>query len=232
MGVNWLKTIFLVLLSSFIGIMSNPDILTASDSVAVVDLDKSSIVETVSEPDKTDVSAPIAKAPSAGVVKTEPALAQAAPSQPVQAKPAASQPAPEPELPANRVTFAWGSQALFRTNTTSAKSGKNVAMVGTLIWGHDWTDFGKITSLKLGDTFTIIENGITSKYKIVPNPIDGKAGVALDMISSTNLSYAKDPRFSSISMGALVNHGFGGHSLVLMTCYGSNGRYVVVADKI
>lgn len=232
MGVNWLKTIFLVLLSSFIGIMSNPDILTASDSVAVVDLDKSSIVETVSEPDKTDVSAPIAKAPSAGVVKTEPALAQAAPSRPAQAKPAASQPAPEPELPANRVTFAWGSQALIRTNTTSTNSGKNVAMKGTLIWGHNWTDFGKITSLKLGDTFTITENGMTSKYKIVPNPIDGKAGVALDMISSTNLSYAKDPRFSSISMGALVNHGFGGHSLVLMTCYGSNGRYVVVADKI
>lgn len=232
MGVNWLKTIFLVLLSSFIGIMSNPDILTASDSVAVVDLDKSSIVETVPEPDKTDVSSPIAKAPSAGVVKTEPALAQAAPSRPVQAKPAASQPAPEPELPANRVTFAWGSQALIRTNTTSTNSGKNVAMKGTLIWGHNWTDFGKITSLKLGDTFTIAENGITSKYKIVPNPIDGKAGVALDMISSTNLSYAKDPRFSSISMGALVNHGFGGHSLVLMTCYGSNGRYVVVADKI
>ena len=232
MGVNWLKTIFLVLLSSFIGIMSNPDILTASDSVAVVDLDKSSIVETVSEPDKTDVSAPIAKAPSAGVVKTEPAPAQAAPSQPVQAKPAASQPAPEPELPANRVTFVWGSQALIRTNTTSTNSGKNVAMKGTLIWGHDWTDFGKITSLKLGDTFTITENGITSKYKIVPNPIDGKAGVALDMISSTNLSYAKDPRFSSISMSALVNHGFGGHSLVLMPCYGSNGRDVVVADKI
>ena len=232
MGVNWLKTIFLVLLSSFIGIMSNPDILTASDSVAVVDLDKSSIVETVSEPDKTDVSAPIAKAPSAGVVKTEPALAQAAPSRPAQAKPAASQPAPEPELPANRVTFAWGSQALIRTNTTSTNSGKNVAMKGTLIWGHNWTDFGKITSLKLGDTFTITENGMTSKYKIVPNPIDGKAGVALDMISSTNLSYAKDPRFSSISMGALVNHGFGGHSLVLMTCYGSMGRFVVVADKI
>ena len=50
MGVNWLKTIFLVLLSSFIGIMSNPDILTASDSVAVVDLDRTSMVETVEEP--------------------------------------------------------------------------------------------------------------------------------------------------------------------------------------
>ncbi len=245
MGVSWLKSISMILLSSFIGIMSNPEILTASDSVTIVDLDKTSIVETVEIPEPVVDAVETAKAPSAGIVEPEVVINKvitpvsqpvSVNNQKVQSAPVATNTQPKIETktvsPKNKVSFSWGEQELFKADSTGTNAGQRVAKMGTLIWGHNWTDFGKITSLKLGSTFTMTENGVTTKYKVVPNPIDGKAGVVLDKTSETSLSYANNPKYSNITMGALVKLGFGGHDLVLMTCYGSNSRYVVVADAI
>ena len=101
-----------------------------------------------------------------------------------------------------------------------------------MIWGHNYTDFGNITRLKIGDTFILTENGIATTYRVAANPITGKAGIVLDVKDSITLSYAGDARYDSIQINALTDMGFGGHSLVLLTCYGANSRYIVVADAI
>lgn len=218
MKVKILKSVIFVFLSSFMGIMTNPEILTASDSIAINDIDSNKVVETVVLPEKIEIEAPITEAVSnekldVATVKT--VVVQKAVSQ---------------VTPANNTKFPWGEQEMFRASSTGVDAGNKVARYGKLIWGHNYTSFGKITSLRIGDTFTLTENGIAITYKVKANPISGSAGVVLDKKSNTTLSYAGDSRYDTIDMNAVIN-GMG-HSLVLMTCYGQNSRYVVVADAI
>lgn len=194
----------------------------ASDSVAVLNLDSTKIVETVIieptvEKDMTEESTIegvtdvknstlVVSAPRAGVV--------------------------EKTVPADNIAFSWGTQGIFRASSTAANSGANAARVGRLIWGHNYTAFGNIVRLGIGSTFTITEGGATTTYRVAANPLDGKAGVVLDVKDDFTLSYASNPKYNSIKMNAFTDMGFGGHSLVLMTCYGANSRYIVVADAI
>ena len=225
MRASALKNLFFVILSGFLGLMMSPGILMASDSVKITGLDASKIVETVTvEPvveenmveDIVEVkkSAPVVSVPKAGAAEL------------------ASATLAKQTAPANNVKFSWGMQEIFRASSTAVDSGAKVARVGRLIWGHNYTVFGNITKLSVGSTFTVTEGGVATAYRVVANPLDGKAGVVLDKKDSSTLSYAGDARYSSIKMNALTDMGFGGHSLVLMTCYGSNSRYVVVADAI
>ena len=223
MKVGILKSFLFIIISSFIGVMANPEVLTASDSITITGLDATKIVETVT------VKPAIKEeyTPKAGTVATS------APKNAVKVTTNNTQSSVATSVnSANNVRFSWGAQSLFRAASTGVNSGNNVARVGKLIWGHNYTDFGKITRLGLGDTFTLTENGVTTTYRVVANPINGKAGVVLDMKNSTTLSYVGDARYDSIQMNALTDMGFGGHSLVLLTCYGSNSRSVVVADAI
>lgn len=222
MKVNTLKNLFFVILSGFLGLMVNPESLMASDLVAVSGLDSTKIVETVIiEPavkkdmteestieGVTDVknSTPVVSAPRAGVA--------------------------EKTVPADNIAFSWGTQGIFRASSTAANSGANAARVGRLIWGHNYTAFGNIVRLGVGSTFTITEGGTTTAYRVAANPLDGAAGVVLDVKDDSTLSYASNPKYNSIKMNAFTDMGFGGHSLVLMTCYGANSRYIVVADAI
>lgn len=230
MKVNILKNLVLVLISSFVGIMVNPELLAASDTVKLNGLDTSNIVETVVlEP---EVEEPVAEKTAATVatpVVTAPRAGQAAKL--TQAQAAEQETKPTQVAPSNNVTFSWGTQELFVASSTAVNSGSKVARVGKLIWGHNYTAFGNITKLTIGSTFTVMENGRTTKYRVVANPINGAAGVVLDKKGESTLSYADDARYSNIDMNALVNYGMG-HSLVLLTCYGSNSRYVVVADAV
>lgn len=222
MKVNTLKNLFFVILSGFLGLMVNPEALMASDSVAVLNLDSTKIVETVIieptvEKDMTEESTiegvtdvknstPVVSAPRAGVA--------------------------EKTVPADNIAFSWGTQGIFRASSTAANSGANAARVGRLIWGHNYTAFGNIVRLGVGSTFTITEGGATTTYRVAANPLDGAAGVVLDVKDDSTLSYASNPKYNSIKMNAFTDMGFGGHSLVLMTCYGANSRYIVVADAI
>ena len=227
------KYILMVLLSSFIGIMSNPEILTASDSVAVFDLERSNMVETkevapaaTTAPVVTEVAAPVKTAPAA------PKAGQA--SQVKTTKTAVS---------STNISFSWGAQNLIFANNTTDDAGQNARKYGRLIWAHNNTPFNNIKTLKIGDTFTVTVNGVTDKYRVSANPIDGKAGVELKVIYGKNSKgeivpnqfyHPAVPDDGIINMIAMTDFGFSNHSLVLMTCAGSNNayRYVVVADKI
>ena len=249
MKVNILKNLGIVFLASFIGIMTNPEMLTASDTVAVYGIDASNVVETVVEVADVAPETTVG-APAAGVVENKGVVTIAAKTAKVTEPVKAVETAKVVEttkvaesakdvgvdkamesVPVNNVQFSWGAQGIFETNSTAINAGNQVARMGKLIWGHNYTTFGNIVRLKIGDTFTISENGKTTTYQVVANPINGAAGVVLDKKSETALSYADNAKYDNITMNAMVNYGMG-HSLVLMTCYGSNSRYVVVADAI
>lgn len=223
MKVNTLKNLFFVILSGFLGLMVNPEALMASDLVAVSGLDSTKIVETVIiEPTveeemtkEENVAEKVAEVKNSTLVVSAPRAGVA-----------------EKTVPADNIAFSWGTQGIFRASSTAANSGANAARVGRLIWGHNYTAFGNIVRLGVGSTFTIIEGGTTTAYRVAANPLDGAAGVVLDVKDDSTLSYASNPKYNSIKMNAFTDMGFGGHSLVLMTCYGANSRYIVVADAI
>ena len=220
------KVLWVVLLSSFTGMILNPGILAASDSVKISDLDGAGIVET------KEVKTPKEKV-SNSVVKTT-TLVEPKTEKPTEVKAAAeTKVATEKkvveEAPVNQIKFSWGTQKLVKSSSTNTEAGNNVVKVGRLIYGHNYTSFKQITNLKLGDTFSVTENGVTKKYKVAANPIDSKAGVVLKV--NGNAMY--HDKVGAIYTNALTDLGFGGHDLVLLTCYGQNnsGRYVVVADE-
>lgn len=230
------KYILMVLLSSFIGIMSNPEILTASDSVAVFDLERSNMVETKEAPVATKVATvPVAAKAVVAPVKTTPAAPKA--GQAAQAK------TTKTAVSSTNISFSWGAQNLIFANNTTDDAGQNARKYGRLIWAHNNTPFNNIKTLKIGDTFTVTTNGVTDKYRVSANPIDGKAGVELKVVYGKNSKgeivpnqfyHPAVPDDGIINMIAMTGFGFSNHSLVLMTCAGSNNayRYVVVADKI
>ncbi len=233
MKISTLKAAFIISISSFIGIMSSPDVLMASDSVDVIGLDSAGIVETVevksAEIVETIQEVEVQKIEIAQ--KIEPVQRTEAPK-PVVSVAKVEEPVVVSRVdPNNNVKFSWGEQELMQVSSTAVNSGENVARVGKLIWGHNYTSFGNITKLKIGDTFTLTENGITTTYKVAANPINGAAGVVLDKKNDTKLSYAGSEEYDEIGMNAFIKYGLG-HSLTLLTCYGQNSRYIVVADAI
>lgn len=203
-----IKYLGMMFLASFIGIMVNPEFLAASDSVAILDLEQSNVVETVIEK---------------SVAKTETKVTPAAPKAGV-AKVVA------PVVVNNQVKFAWGTQNLVLTDNTGVDAGVNVMKSGRLMWAHNNTAFNNIKNLKIGDTFSVTLNGATKNYKVVANPLSGVAGIELKVIGGQVMSYGE----TEVAVGALKYYGFGGHDLVLMTCAGVGNahRYIVVADEI
>lgn len=216
------KYIGMMFLASFIGIMVNPEFLAASDSVAILDLEQSNVVETVIEKP----------------VEVEPVKAQTAPVQAVVVAKTATPAAPKagaaktaaPAAAANQVKFAWGAQNLVLTDSTGVDAGANVMKSGRLMWAHNNTAFNNIKNLKIGDTFSVTVNGATKNYKVAANSLNGAAGIELKVTGGQVMSYGE----TEITTGALKYYGFGGHDLVLMTCAGAGNthRYVVVADEI
>lgn len=205
-----IRYLAMILASSFIGILSNPEFLAASDSILVSDLDRTNITETkisniefkIAESTPEVVAKTVIKAPVAGVAKVE------------------------TEVVKNKIVFSWGEQNLKNVASTSVDSGKDVARVGKLLWAHENTSFNNIKKLKIGDTFSVIENGVAKKYKVAKNPINQTAGVKLQ---ATKKSMYHES-VGEIYINAMTDRGFGGHDLVLMTCDGNNSRFVVVAD--
>jgi len=210
-----IKYLAMILASSFIGIVLNPELLAASDSLKITDINQSNLVETKI----------LAKSNTVSTVTTPVDTTVATTVKIVESKTPA---APKAGVVQNEFVFSWGKQNLVNTTTTSVDAGKNIMKVGKLAWAHNTTSFNKIKTLKIGDIFSVTENGVTKKYRVVKNPIDGKAGVELKVVDKTMFHES----VGAIYTGAMTDRGFGGHDLVLMTCSGTNGRYIVVADLV
>ena len=195
-----------ILLASFIGAVFNPEFLAASDSVAISDLDQSNIAETIKE-EKSVISRPI----SVGL-----------------AVPTVTPTVPKAGMASNRVEFAWGAQDLVFSDSAALDAGRNTVKVGRMIYGHEYTDFGKILNLNIGDTFSVTINGTVKRYRVVANPVDGTRGVTVKVINAKRgeIYHEKLGNFYA----SALERGWR-HDLVLLTCRGAD-RYIVVADEI
>lgn len=200
-----------MILASLIGILANPEILAASDSVKISDLDQSNITETVAAKTVAE-TAPVA--PKAGVVE--------------KTTEAVKVPAKVPVKVQNQIKFSFGAQKLVFSDTTALDAGNDAVKVGKMIYGHDYTSFGKIMSLKIGDTFSVTINGATKNYRVVANPIDGTRGVTVKVVDAKK-GIIYHEKLGNFYVSALTKGWT--HDLVLFTC-NSGGRYIVVADEI
>ena len=141
------KNVILVFLASFMGIMANPEVLTASDSVRVEGVSDARAVETVVE--EPEVATPTAAATP--VIRKSSATAT-----------------PVVKLPDNYIQITGRTLKIISVDNTGVDAGNHVNKIGKLLYGHNSSAvFGALTSLGEGDTFTVVYGGEITTYRIV-----------------------------------------------------------------
>lgn len=218
------KAIVLILLASFIGIFSNPEMLAASDSVNVAGINNIGIVETVIKKEPEAVA-------HAGQSVATPDYTFMTPAVPVPA----STPAPGPVsyIPANYIEINGDYIPLEDTSVTDSDAGYYTkqawyyTVTGRYIYGHNsQLTFGGLYNLSENSTFTVSRGGEVSVYKV-------KKIVIYDKI---DMYYLRDPKTGkNVTMYPITNPYYDGvdYDMALLTCYGINDsqRFVVFAEK-
>lgn len=187
---------FLILLfSSFIGIFANPEILTASDSVAVSGLDNAGIVETVlppePEPEPAYIVAPtyVASAP----VYTAPPVYVA---------------------PTNNIQIAGRTLEIVDVASTTVNAGNHVNKYGDkFLYGHNSANvFAGLYNMGPGSVFTVSYGGVTRNYQIARAVVFEKNDGMLQLEGEGSYMFGvSQARFAGVS-----------YDLSLMTCYGTS----------
>lgn len=216
-----LKTILMVLCASFIGIVSNPEMLTASDSVSVTGLNPAGIVETV-----------LPAKPDAGAASEENDYVEVYDYQ-VEAVAPVYYAVAEPVYytPVNYINVNGNIVEIEDTSVTYSNAGALKKAwyysSGKFIYGHNtYSVFAGLYNLGVGSTFTVAHGGTTRTYTV-------SRIVIFDALSDGyTLRSTEDGR--ELTMYPIVNARYDGinHSMSLMTCYGPNSsqRFVVFAD--
>lgn len=243
------KYILMILLSSFIGIMANPEVLMASDSLKLAGVDYSNAVETVI------INKPVEIAP-VNVISSNVAVPAtgnnnlatvSAPSVNVSAKaPAALEvvQAVSSSYTSN-VTIKVAGKTLYVEDAHVAKPAydhvyRQIAGNGTTwIYGHNTAELLRgVYYLKSGDTFSITDNGVTTTYRVAATRIFGMNGGYLTLNGNRyNQSKIREGWVSwndgSEKAGGLDNNKKA-YDAVIQTCYGTDDseRFVVFANKI
>ncbi len=233
--MNFKKTIIAIFLASFIGIMANPEMLAASNSVAVNGINNDGIVKTIIKKPKIEVHV---DAKPQTVVNNDYMTSWVEPAQTVEVARAEAPAyvAPtyvEPVTPANNIQIAGRTLEIVDVSSTSVDSYDHVNKYGqNFYWGHNSNEvFRGLYNLGAGSTFTMTYDGKTTKYRVADVVIFEKnfGNNMLQLDGSGNY------------MMSLVNGRFKGakYDAVLMTCYGTsvgNGdatnRYVLLANAI
>lgn len=246
------KKTLIILISSFVGIISAPDFLVATDTVDISDIDGSRIVETaiidssvtesvadesgaVSSNTSTSAVSNASATSSAPVKSTAPATSTAPAASTAPATPATPAPAPAPAPVSNpdRIDLAGHSIRVEYTDSTAVDAGGVVKMYkNKFFYGHNsGSVFGFLSSVSVGTTFTVTYNGVTTTYR-VSNKIEYEKSSATTL-SKNGVTY----KMSHIANGYSTDEVR--HSIALMTCSGTsygNGdashRLVLFADKI
>ena len=196
------KRFFILLFSSFVGIISNPELPFASDSVALTDI--SGAVETVVE-----VSEPIK---TVSETKTEPIITTA----PVTTTPVVkTAPAPVATPQINRINIAGRSIEFIDVDSTELDAKDHVNRYKSkFLYGHNSSNvFRALYDMNEGDTFSLTENGVTKNYVV-------KARVIYEKIDGYTLKL----NAQTIKMSVVVKARYSGvnYDLSLMTCYGTS----------
>ena len=199
-----MKRILIILFSSFLGIIGNPEFLTASDSVILTGLDESNIVETVALPEpEVDYSTPVYE---------EPAYV----------------------APVNNISINGRTVELAGTDSTLENAGSQSLAwyynTGKFIYGHNSQNvFGFLDSAYDGGwlggmNFSVTMDGNTSYYTVSNYRL-----YDYDNDSPKCLWYGGE----CTKMNPIVEASLDGVSyrMAIMTCYaGSSKRLVIFAN--
>lgn len=232
------KAIIAIFLASFVGIMINPEMLAASNSVAVYNLNRDKIVKTVlPEPVVEFAKEQPVSVSSKTIIsrQTTPVDYEEPTTQVVTAQPVVVYEEPEPVYvaPTNNIQIAGKTLEIVDVSTTTIDSGDHVNKYGSkFYWGHNSSEvFRGLYNLGEGSTFTMSYGGVTRNYRVNKKEIFEKNFETGTLQLNGKGSY----------MISLVNGRYEGKSydVVLMTCYGKSvgatdatHRYVLFANAI
>lgn len=208
------KCVFLLFLASFMSITLNPEVLTASDSVKIGDLDQSNVVETII-PETPEVAEPVVEERIYTYIYTTPVIRT-------------TYVEPEISVPDNYIRIGGKTIEVVGVDSTSVEAGGHVNYIGKLLYGHNSNAvFGGLKNLGVGDTFTMVYGGTTTNYRISQVQLFEK-----------NLETGRLQIDGSGNYMTSVKNTALGHDLALMTCAGTmlgggdaTHRLVLFADK-
>ena len=145
------KNVILVFLASFMGIMANPEMLMASDSVRAEDISTAKAVETVIE---------------------EPEVATPAAATTTVNRKSSTIATPVKKLPDNYIQITGRTIEIIPVSDTGVDAGNHVNKIGKLFYGHNSNAvFGALPGLGAGSTFTVVYGGETTTYRIAGTEI-------------------------------------------------------------
>ncbi len=204
-----LKVIIAIFISSFIGIISNPEMMAASDHVSVNSLNADRAVETVViEPDVSEESYVVETGQTTDEIADE-----------TFDEPAPEEVYNEVYTPENYIQIAGRTVELGFTDSLRENAGDAVYGWiygnGNFIYAHNYYYvFGVLDNAydegwAVGLQFGVTINGATRYYTV-------------------NDAAVYTFNQASARMNGIVNGG--GHALAIMTCYGDNSRLVLYAD--
>ena len=202
------KRLFLLLFSAFLGIFIAPDFLIATDIVPL-NQPEFNAVETIEKKPQ-----PI----------TEPAPVTTYTATKVNSAPVAT-PAYTPPPVNYTVSYYIGSIEQY-TNTALNLSYNGLYKFRKMIYGHNtYNLLGNLGSRSVGETITITEGGVASKYRI--------AGIQVYRKTADGYLEGNSRLMNDIANTAM------GHDVALLTCHGTNygngdasHRLVVFANRI
>ena len=208
------KRLFLLIISSIIGVIASPSLLASKDDVAVVRVDDSKAVETVILPEP------------------EPVKPQVVTPRVVASKAVVSQPAPRAAAPAAGVapvnyTVTYFVSSKSEYNALAQKlSYRDIYKFRKMVYGHNASNL--LLSLKdrnLNEVISITESGVRTEYKILWKR-------ELLQVSGTEL---KDNRTGIVYSMSDISSALNNYDLALLTCSGGANtpyRWVLFADKL
>ena len=206
------RRLFLFIICSLLGLVNAPEILMASETAPVTGLSNVGVVETIPLPEP----------------EPEPVIATASISRPRAAQ-ISSTTQTVTVAPANAISIAGRVIPIVDVADTAVDAGDHVNKYGAkFLYGHNTgAVFGNLTSVGVGNVFTIAYNGTSRNYQV-------QEVIIFEKTSPTQLSAnGRDYRMSYIA------NGMGRYDMVLMTCYGTmlgggdaTHRYVVFANGI
>ena len=206
------RRLFLFIICSLLGLVNAPEILMASETAPVTGLSNVGVVETIPLPEP----------------EPEPVIATASISRPRAAQ-ISSTTQTVTVAPANAISIAGRVIPIVDVADTAVDAGDHVNKYGAkFLYGHNTgAVFGNLTSVGVGNIFTVAYGGTSRNYQVQEVQVFEKT-------SPKQLSAGgRDYRMSYIA------NGMGRYDIVLMTCYGTmlgggdaTHRYVVFANAI
>lgn len=224
------KYIIAILLSSFVGALASPEILTALDMVELQDIVGANQPTVIVEAPKVNVVAQsVSAVTSANSVKTVETVPATTATVSLPAPAAVTMPAHRDytiEIMGRTLNLA-GTDSMDR-NAGSAKKAWYYTTSGKFIYAHNYAGvFGGLDNLTSGDVFIVNYGGETHIYKVATSIVydyDKAAGILTLNGGGNYMKYIKEAK-SSKSVA---------YDMALMTCHGAGDsqRLVVFAKEV